>query len=151
MLLASKAACAGIGFLVLTIGTSGPRPAPLLSRANLSREMPGVAHPNDVIKMQQTLQDEGHYHGKVDGVFGLRSRASIRAYQKAENLSVTGQLDPETAGKLGIPAEAREGTGFETEQGKPSAGIKWAHGSGRRSKLPRKTVTRNGTGTVPPT
>jgi peptidoglycan hydrolase-like protein with peptidoglycan-binding domain len=58
--------------------------------------------------MQQTLQDKGHYHGKVDGVFGLRTRASIRAYQKAENLPVTGQLDTQTAIKLGVTAEVRD-------------------------------------------
>ena len=47
--------------------------------------------------MQQTLQDKGHYRGEVDGVFGLRTRASIRGFQKAENLTVTVQLDTQTA------------------------------------------------------
>jgi peptidoglycan hydrolase-like protein with peptidoglycan-binding domain len=82
-------------------------------------------------------------------VFGLRTRASIRAYQKAENLPVTGQLDTQTAAKLGVTAE-RDEHGYETTQAKPSAGVKWTEGSRRRSKLPRKTVTRNETGTVPP-
>jgi peptidoglycan hydrolase-like protein with peptidoglycan-binding domain len=26
--------------------------------------------------MQQTLQGKGYYHGEVDGVFGLRTRAN---------------------------------------------------------------------------
>jgi len=141
MLLAGKAACAGIAFLLLTIGTSGPRPTPLTPGGNISKEVPGVAHPNDVIKLQQTLQDKGHYRGKVDGVIGLRTRASIRAYQKAENLPVTGQLDTQTIGKLGIPTEVRE-TSYETTQAKPSAGVKWADGSGRKRKQPPKEVKR---------
>ena len=58
--------------------------------------------------MQETLRDKGHYRGKIDGVFGLRTRASIRGYQKAENLPVTGQLDTPTAGKLGVAPERRE-------------------------------------------
>ncbi len=78
------------------------------------------------------------------------SDSSIRAYQKTENLPVTGQLDSQTAAKLGVTAEVRDENGYETTQAKPSAGVKWAHDSGRKSKLPRKTVPRNETGTVPP-
>ena len=150
MLLAGKVACTGIAFLLLAIGISGPRSTPLASGPKLSAEGRGIANPDNVIRMQQTLQDKGCYHGKLDGVFGLRTRASIRTYQKAENLPVTGQLDTQTAAKLGVTAEIRDENDYETTQAKPSAGVKWAHGSGRRSKLPRKTVTRSGTGTVPP-
>jgi peptidoglycan hydrolase-like protein with peptidoglycan-binding domain len=150
VLLAGKVACSGITFLLLAIGISGPRPTPLPSGANAGKEGPGIAHPDNVMRMQQTLHDEGHYRGKVDGVFGLRTRASIRAYQKAENLPLTGQLDTQTAARLGITAEVRDENGYETPRVKPSAGIKWADGSRRKSKLPRKTVTTNGTATVPP-
>jgi peptidoglycan hydrolase-like protein with peptidoglycan-binding domain len=77
MLLAGKAACSGIVFILLTIGVSGPRPTPLALGANLPKEVPAVRNRNDVRKMQQTLQDKGHYRGEVDGVFGLRTRASM--------------------------------------------------------------------------
>jgi peptidoglycan hydrolase-like protein with peptidoglycan-binding domain len=88
--------------------------------------------------MQQNLQDRGHYHGKIDGVFGLRTRASIREFQKAENLIVTGQLDAQTARRLGVRPENRPDTGYDTTQDKPSAGIDWAGGSRRSSKtLPK--------------
>jgi peptidoglycan hydrolase-like protein with peptidoglycan-binding domain len=140
MLLAGKAACSGIVFILLTIGVSGPHPTPIALGTNLPKEVPAVRNRNDVRKMQQTLQDKGHYRGEVDGVFGLRTRASIRGFQKAENLPVTGQIDTETAGKLGVNPEAREETGHETTKGKPSAGIKWAKGSGRTSKILRKAV-----------
>ncbi len=150
MLLAGKVACTGIAFLLLAIGSSGPRSTPLASGPKLSAEVPGIAHSDNVIRMQQTLQDKGRYHGKLDGVLGLRTRASIRAYQQAENLPVTGQLDAQTAAKLGVTAEVRVENDYEATQAKPSAGVKWANGSGRSSKLPRKTGTRNGTGTVPP-
>lgn len=138
MLLAGKAACAGLTFLLLAMGTSGPRPTPLASRSYLSKEGPADVHLNDLRKIQQTLQGKGHYRGKVDGVFGLRTQAGIRAYQKAENLPVTGQLDTNTADKLGIAAEVREETPYETTQGKPSAGIESAKGSRRTRKTLRK-------------
>jgi peptidoglycan hydrolase-like protein with peptidoglycan-binding domain len=137
MLLAGKGACAGIAFILLTIGISAPRLTPLPSGAS---QVTGVAQPNDVKKMQQTLQDKGHYRGKVDGVFGLRTRASVRAYQKAENLPVTGELDTQTAGKLGLTAEVRDEAGYKTTQDKPSAAIKWAKGSRRTHKTPWKAV-----------
>ena len=137
MLIATRAPWAGIVFLLLTTWISGPPPTPLTSAAELSKEAPAVAAPTDVNKMQQTLQDKGHYRGKVDGVFGLRTRASIRAYQKSEHLPVTGQLDVQTAGKLRVTPEVRAETGSKTTQDKPSAGIKWSHSS----RHPRKTKT----------
>ena len=147
MFLASKAAWAGMLFIMLTTGISGPRPTPRASEANLGKEVPAVGSRNDAKKMQETLQDKGQYSGKIDGVFGLRTRASIRAYQKDENLPVTGQLDTQTAGKLGVRPEGVEETGYETAKGKasagkPSAGKKWAKGSGRTSKtLPKQVKT----------
>jgi len=104
---------------------------------------------NDVKKIQEALQDNGQYGAKVDGVLGLRTRASIREFQRAENLPVTGQLDTETAGKLGVRPEGREETGYVATQGKPSAGIKWDEGSRRRSKTLPKAVKRPAR-TVPP-
>lgn len=84
--------------------------------------------------MQQTLGGKGHYRGKVDGVFGLRTQASIRGFQKAENQPVTGELDIQTAGKLGVRQEGREKTDYVMTKGKPSAGIKWAKSSGGRAR-----------------
>ena len=155
MFLASKIVEAGIVFILLTTGISGPRPTPLAPGASLSPEERSAAHENDVQQMQQSLRAKGHYRGKVDGVIGLRTRASIRAYQKAENLPVTGVLDTRTAGKLGVgpettrsPYKAERKVGEVSDsavraigQGKPSAGIKLAKGRERTSKKPRKEVS----------
>ena len=99
MFLASKAAWAGIVFIMLTTGISGPRPTARASGANLGKEVPAVGPRNDVKKMQETLQDKGHYRGKVDGVFGLRTRASIRAYRIRQSvlfLDRRQRSDPQT-------------------------------------------------------
>src|ERR1700674_2719294 len=107
MVLATKAACTGIVFILLTTGISRPRATPLASGASVSKEVPAAGNWNDVKKMQQILRDKGHYRGEVDGVSGLRTWASIRGFQKADNLPVTGQLDPQTAAKLGVRPEGR--------------------------------------------
>ncbi len=82
--------------------------------------------------MQQALLDEGYHRGKVDGVIGLRTRAGIRAYQKAENLPLTGGLDKEKAVRLGVSPEVREQTSYEIEPDKPPAGTRLDQGFGTR-------------------
>jgi peptidoglycan hydrolase-like protein with peptidoglycan-binding domain len=155
MFLASKTGWAGIAFTLLTTGMlvqGFPRSA---AGSDSNKEGVAALHQNEIKKMQETLRNKGHYRGEVDGVFGLRTRASIRAYQKAENLPPTGQLDTRTAGKLGVSPESIGGgfngagpeagersrqAGHETEKGKPSAYINRAKGSERTSKTLRKAV-----------
>ena len=138
MFLANKIGWAGIALTLLTTGMSVQGVPRSAAGSEFNKE--GDADQNEIKKMQETLRNKGHHRGKVDGVFGLRTRASIRAYQKAENLPITGQLATQTAGKLGVRPAGREETGYETTAGKPSAGIKWAKGPGRTSKTLPKSV-----------
>jgi peptidoglycan hydrolase-like protein with peptidoglycan-binding domain len=140
MLLASKTAWAALVFLLLAAGISGPPRTPFASAANLIEEVPAAAHRNDVMKMQQTLWDKGHYRGEVDGVLGLRTRTSIRGFQKAENLPVTGKLDAKTAGKLGVAPEGLKESVYETTKDKPSAGVKWTGRTGKSVRKAAKSV-----------
>lgn len=151
MFFASKIVCAGIVFLSMTTWISGPSPTPPAAPTKPGEETSDDLRGNDVsdsnsvndVKtMQQTLQDEGQYRGKIDGVLGLRSRASIRGFQKVENLRITGELDVETAGKLGVRPEVRDEAGSETIQDKPSAGIQWTNGSRQIRRMPRKPVRK---------
>jgi len=112
----------------------------LASGSNLNEEVSSVGDRAAVNELQEALRNKGHYRGQIDGVFGLRTRASIRVYQKAENLPVTGNLDKETAGRLGVRPEVLEERGFDTTQHKPPAGTKSAKGSGRARKTPQKPV-----------
>jgi len=155
MFLASRIGWVGMAFTLLTTGmlvTGLPRSA---AGSDFNKE--GVAAfiiKNEITKMQETLRDKGHYSGKVDGIFGLRTRAGIRAYQKAENLPITGQVDSRTAEGLGVRPEStwdnpksagREvervsyGADVEVNRDKPSAGIRRAV---RASKTSRKEVSR---------
>jgi peptidoglycan hydrolase-like protein with peptidoglycan-binding domain len=109
-----------------------------------------AANSDDVRKVQQSLNDKGYDAGPVDGVLGSRTRASIRQYQAAEKLTVTGRLDADTAGKLGVGPESIGGSfkgagqevgqggeelGHEMQQGKPIAGGKeFGIGVGRAAK-----------------
>jgi len=60
-----------------------------------------AAASDDVKRAQEALREKGYDPGPIDGVLGPRTRAALRSYQQAENLAVTGRLDPQTAAKLG--------------------------------------------------
>jgi peptidoglycan hydrolase-like protein with peptidoglycan-binding domain len=156
MFLASKIVWVGIAFTLVTTGVmvQGFRRSPSVSDSN-KKGVAAFVIKNEIRKMQETLRDKGHYQGMVDGVFGLRTRASVRAYQEVENRPVTGQVDSQTADGLGVRPESSWGgsesagrevghgsdrAGYDTTQGKPSAYIKWTKGSAGTNKTLRKAV-----------
>jgi peptidoglycan hydrolase-like protein with peptidoglycan-binding domain len=154
MLLARKIGWARIAFTLLAIAIliqGFPRSAGE-SDSNQQGEAVFVIK-NEITKMQETLRNKGHYRGKADGALGLRTRASIRAYQKAENLPITGEVDLRTADGLGVRPESswdpsknagrevgRNRAGGETRREKPSAGIRRAEG--RTIMTSRKEVSK---------
>jgi peptidoglycan hydrolase-like protein with peptidoglycan-binding domain len=142
MLLAGKVAWSGIILVLLAAGISGPRPSPLPVTTSGDERVPAAAPENEVKKTQQALRDRKHYRGTVDGSFGLRTRAGIRSYQKAESLPITGQIDSQTAAALGVRPEST-GTNVQggrevSHSGKPSAGT--ARVERRSSRLRRQDV-----------
>jgi len=156
MFLARKIGWAGIALTLLTAGMSlqaFPRSAAGSDSNN--EKVAAFVVKNEIRKMQEILRDKGHYRGKTDGVLGLRSRASIRAYQKAENLPITGQVDARTADGLGLRPESTWGNSksaerdvrhgsdrasSEIKRDKPSAGIRRVER--RASNLSRKEISR---------
>jgi peptidoglycan hydrolase-like protein with peptidoglycan-binding domain len=156
MFLARKIGWAGIAFALLATGMlrQGFPRSPAGSDSN-KQEVAVFVIKNEIKKVQETLRGKGYYGGKVDGVLGLRTRASIRAYQKAENLPVTGQVDVRTAAGLVVRPESSWINAQNTERDighssdivvgeikrdKPSAGIRRAEG--RATKTSRNEVSR---------
>ena len=139
-----------IAFTFLAAGVLGVGLTPIASAAALGKE--------DVKKVQQSLIDKGFQPGDVDGVLGSRTRAGIREYQKSENLPVTGRLDVETAGKLGVGpesiggnfkgaghevAEGSKEAGHEVKEGKPlAAGKEFGKGVGRAGEKVGKGIRK---------
>jgi peptidoglycan hydrolase-like protein with peptidoglycan-binding domain len=155
MFLASRIGWVGMASTLLTTGMLVTGLARSAAGSDFNKE--GVAAfiiKNEITKMQETLRDKGHYLGKVDGLLGLRTRAGIRAYQKAENFPVTGQVDSRTAEGLGVRPESKwddpksagrevghgsDRAGGEMNRDKPSAGIRRVV---RASKTSRKEVSK---------
>jgi lipid-binding SYLF domain-containing protein len=59
---------------------------------------------SDIMRAQQSLHEKGYYNGSIDGLIGPMTRKALREYQKAENLPINGQLNVQTATKLGVTA-----------------------------------------------
>ncbi len=59
--------------------------------------------PNQVIgNVQLALQQQGYYHGEVDGLLGPLTRAAIADYQRDHRLYVTSAIDQPTLQSLGM-------------------------------------------------
>ena len=140
MFLASKKLGTGIVFALLYSAMFAASMPSCAAGPELSEEALAILRHNDVRNMQQALFDRGHYRGKVDGVIGLRTRQGIRAFQKTENLLATGQLDSQTAHKLGITQDcvAAQRNAHDVPKGKPWAGTRGV----KRTKGPAKTLPK---------
>jgi len=67
-----------------------------------SKQTPGKVRREQIKQAQVSLNDKGFNVGEADGVMGARTRNGVRQFQESEKLPVTGRLDSETAGRLGV-------------------------------------------------
>ena len=55
-----------------------------------------------VANVQTALQEQGYYHGEVDGLLGPLTRAAIADYQRDQGLYITSAIDEPTLAALGM-------------------------------------------------
>ena len=55
-----------------------------------------------VANVQAALQQQGFYHGDIDGILGPETRAGLAEFQSAQGLEPTGAVDEPTAEALGL-------------------------------------------------
>ena len=77
-------------------------PDPDRSTASSDAADPALSSPEMVRRAQGALREQGYYEGEADGVMNARTSGALRAYQREHNLQETGDLDPQTAKRLGI-------------------------------------------------
>jgi peptidoglycan hydrolase-like protein with peptidoglycan-binding domain len=64
----------------------------------------------DSREVQEALKAKGNDPGPIDGRMGPKTRAALKAFQEANGLKATGQLDDQTADKLGVSKTTSMGT-----------------------------------------
>ena len=74
---------------------------------SLSQQAEAVAYKQGssgsvVAKIQQTLKSAGFYTYTVDGIYGSRTTAAVKKYQKAKGLTVDGICGAQTLAAMGI-------------------------------------------------
>ncbi len=61
---------------------------------------------SEVTAIQNVLKNKGYYTGKVDGIFGSKTLAAVKSFQKANGLTVDGIAGPQTLRALGISSSS---------------------------------------------
>lgn len=56
----------------------------------------------EVKKIQTILRDYGVYTGKVDGIYGTKTKNAVKSFQRYNGLTVDGIAGPQTLKKMGI-------------------------------------------------
>lgn len=94
--------------------SSPQQPATMQKQTGLNQEASRGSEmsPDKVKKVQEALKEKGHDPGPIDGILGPQTREALKAFQMANDLKATGQLDEETASKLGVEdsPSAKEGS-----------------------------------------
>lgn len=57
---------------------------------------------HDIREVQEALKTKGNDPGPIDGRMGSKTGTALKAFQQANGLKATGQMDNQTAEKLGI-------------------------------------------------
>lgn len=57
----------------------------------------------EVRQIQTRLKSWGYYNGSVDGIYGSKTQAAVRSFQKANGLTVDGIAGPKTLAAIGLP------------------------------------------------
>ena len=80
------------------------------------------------LAIQRRLEQDGLYHGNVDGQWGPDTQAALSDFQRRNNLNVTGQADARTLDALKVSSnEANNTTGVV--QPAPARGTAESHSS----------------------
>ena len=97
------------------------------------------ADADQVRGLQQALKDQGHDPGEIDGKMGPRTQAALRDYQQKQGLKATGQLDAETAAKLGVESKTSAAPSTGSPAASPSTSAPSSSDSGAKSDTKANT------------
>jgi hypothetical protein len=93
---------------VLPVMAQSQAPAPAPAKASTPAETYAAMTLAERAAIQSDLVWTGYYAGIIDGDFGNRSVAAVRAFQKAHKRPETGILNPRERSQLAAQAKARQ-------------------------------------------
>lgn len=84
--------------LIIGLAQSGERASAAVYRQGSRGET--------VKQIQRVLSNNGYYSGSIDGIYGEKTTAAVKKYQRAKGLTVDGVAGPRTLSSMGISAGA---------------------------------------------
>lgn len=75
---------------------------------------------NEVKQIQTKLKNWGYYDGNVDGIYGSKTVAAVKKFQRKNGLSVDGITGPKTLAALGIQTSSGGSSGGNTSSSNSS-------------------------------
>ncbi len=100
------ATAAALGFAGAAAPTAVAAPAAAAPAPAAAGALAPGARGAAVSALQQALMNAGRLTGRIDGIFGLRTWAAVKAFQQAKGISPSGTVDATTAAALGLGAAA---------------------------------------------
>lgn len=100
---------------------------------------------SDVKSVQTRLKELGYYTGSIDGKYGSGTMAAVKAFQKANGLSVDGLAGSATYAKLYSGSAVSAGGSSSSSSGS-SSNSSSSSSSGSSWVIPKRTLRRNYTG-----
>jgi len=115
----------------------GPMASNSAGNTSPSGRSGGRASSDDIRQAQEALQDQGLYHGQVDGKWGPETKRAVSQFQKQKGLKQTAQLDHQTLNDL------QSGSMSGSDNGSSPS---YSSGSGMGSSSGSTTRSPNGSG-----
>jgi peptidoglycan hydrolase-like protein with peptidoglycan-binding domain len=119
-----------------------------MSNGSMSSSATGGASEQDIRQAQEALQDQGLYHGQVDGKWGPETKQAISQFQKKKGLKQTAELDQPTLGDLQNNSSGSMSGGSSSSSPNGSPGFNSSSGgaasSGMSGNGPATTQTNPG-------
>jgi Putative peptidoglycan binding domain len=76
----------------------------------------------DVQNIKEALKAKGHNPGPMNGSMDTQTQQAIREFQRTNNLRVTGEVDQQTAEKLGVTIGGQKGSRKGEQSTAPRSG-----------------------------
>ena len=61
---------------------------------------------DEVTQIQKKLKQWGYYNGDIDGIFGSRTEAAVKSFQRKNGLTADGIAGPQTLAAMGISSSS---------------------------------------------
>jgi peptidoglycan hydrolase-like protein with peptidoglycan-binding domain len=108
----------------------------------------GRVSSDEIRQAQEALQDQGLYHGQVDGKWGPQTKNAIAQFQKQKGLKQTAQLDQQTMNDLQNSSGGSSGSMSNAPSGR-SSGSSSGGGAGMSGGGTSGMTRGNGASTAP--